>query len=165
MPDRTGVGEVCVLVLGEWTPLAAAVFVPDRRTNRLRLCARHAIRMCSLLTSVRRACLLTNYFLGVICAHTNDILFLFILVPRPRYIGDGILFSIDFFVYMYPSFLVSLLATLRENCWTNLHEMFREGVEWPWDDLITFWSIPINRAMPRCATRGRGLLCFSTIAC
>jgi len=38
-----------------------------------------------------------------------------------------------------------------------------------WSDLGTtwlhFWSAPRNRAMPRCATRGRGLLCFSTTAC
>jgi len=30
---------------------------------------------------------------------------------------------------------------------------------------LHFWSIPRNRAMPRCATRGRGLLCFRTTAC
>jgi len=38
-----------------------------------------------------------------------------------------------------------------------------------WSDHGTTWlhfsSIPRNRAMPRCATRGRGLLCFSTTAC
>jgi len=28
-----------------------------------------------------------------------------------------------------------------QNGWTDLHEIFREGVEWPWDDLITFWAI------------------------
>ena len=46
------------------------------------------------------------------------------LLPRARYInlsGDGLLFSIDFFV--------SLLARLRENGWTDLHEIFREGRE------------------------------------
>jgi len=36
------------------------------------------------------------------------------------------------------SFFVSLSATLRENGWTDLHEIFREGVEWSWDDLIKF---------------------------
>jgi len=30
---------------------------------------------------------------------------------------------------------------------------------------LHFWSIPRNRAMPRCATRGRSLLCFHTTAC
>ena len=37
------------------------------------------------------------------------------------------------------SFFVSLSAILRENGWADLHEIFREGVEWPWDDLIKFW--------------------------
>ena len=45
------------------------------------------------------------------------------------------LFSGDLFL----SFFVSLSATLRENGWTDLHKIFREGVEWQWDDLITFW--------------------------
>ena len=89
---------------------------------------------------------------------------------------DGVLFSIDFFVCMHVcmyhrlliflcifflSLFVYLLARLRENSWTDLHKIFREGVEWPWDDLITFWSIQRNRAMPRCATRGRGLCAFA----
>jgi len=43
--------------------------------------------------------------------------------------GDGVLFSIDFFVCMCLCFFVSLLARLRENCWTDLHKIFREGVE------------------------------------
>jgi len=42
----------------------------------------------------------------------------------------------DFFL----PFFVSLSATLRENGWTDLHEIFREGVEWPWDNLIKFWA-------------------------
>ena len=37
------------------------------------------------------------------------------------------------------SFFVSVSAKLRENGWTDLHEIFRERAEWPWDDLITFW--------------------------
>ena len=41
----------------------------------------------------------------------------------------GVLFSIDFFVCLFISFFVSLLARLRENGWTDLHETFREGVE------------------------------------
>jgi len=43
--------------------------------------------------------------------------------------GDGVLFLIDFFVYMFLSFFVFLLARLRENGWTDLHEIFREGAE------------------------------------
>jgi len=51
--------------------------------------------------------------------------------PVPDRSGDGILFSIDFFVYIFLSFFVYLLARLRKNGWTDLHEIFREGVEWP----------------------------------
>jgi len=39
------------------------------------------------------------------------------------------LFSLDFFLCFFPCFFVSLSATLRENGWTDLHEIFREGVE------------------------------------
>ena len=45
--------------------------------------------------------------------------------PVPYRSGDGVLFSIDFFVYIF----VSLSTILRENGWTDLHEIFREGVE------------------------------------
>jgi len=45
----------------------------------------------------------------------------------------GVLFSIDFFVYLFVCFFVclfvSLSARLRENGWTDLHEIFREGVQ------------------------------------
>jgi len=59
------------------------------------------------------------------------------LITPSRYVGDGVLFSIDLFVCLFLSFFVSLLARLWQNSWTDLHEIFREGVEWPWDDLIT----------------------------
>jgi len=51
--------------------------------------------------------------------------------PAPDSIGDGVLFSIVFFVYtcMFLSLFVSLSARLRENGCTDLHEIFREGVE------------------------------------
>ena len=42
-------------------------------------------------------------------------------------------------ISLFVSFFVSLSATLWENGWTDFHEIFREGVEWPWDDLIQFW--------------------------
>ena len=32
-----------------------------------------------------------------------------------------------------------------QNGWTDLHEIFREGVEWPWDNLTTFW---VNSGKP-----------------
>ena len=41
--------------------------------------------------------------------------------PAPA--GRGIVFG------RFLSFFVSLSATLRENGWTDLHEIFREGVE------------------------------------
>jgi len=65
--------------------------------------------------------------------------------PVPDRSGDGVLFSINFFV--------SLLARLRENSWTDLHEIFREGVESPWDNLITFL---VNSEKPRDAAMQHG---------
>jgi len=41
---------------------------------------------------------------------------------KPGERPNGVLFSID-------CLFVSLLARLRENGWTDLHEIFREGVE------------------------------------
>ena len=49
--------------------------------------------------------------------------------PVPDTSGDRVLFSIDFFVCLFVSFFVSLLARLRANRWTDLHEIFSEGVE------------------------------------
>jgi len=40
------------------------------------------------------------------------------------YCNRAISFFLSFFVYF-----ISLLATLRENVWTDLHEIFRERVE------------------------------------
>jgi len=58
--------------------------------------------------------------------------------PVPDRSGDGVLFSIDFFV--------SLLARLRENGRIDLHEIFTEGAEWPWDGVVQFW---VNSEKPR----------------
>jgi len=44
---------------------------------------------------------------------------------------------------------VSLSARLRENGWTDLHEIFGEGVECPEDDLLTFL---VNFEKPRNVT-------------
>jgi len=49
--------------------------------------------------------------------------------PAPDRSGDGVLFSINFFVCIFLSLFVSLLAILLENGWTDLHEIFRKGVE------------------------------------
>jgi len=63
--------------------------------------------------------------------------------PVPDTSGDGVLLAIDFFVCLFVCLFVyifvSLLARLRENGWTDLHEIFGEGAEWPWDNLIKFW--------------------------
>jgi len=48
------------------------------------------------------------------------------------------LFSIDRFLCLFISLCISLSAGLRENGWTDLHEIFREGVKWPRDYLIKF---------------------------
>ena len=65
-----------------------------------------------------------------------------------------------FFISLSVSFFLSLLARLRENSWTDLHEIFREGLEWPWDDLITFL---VNSEKPRdvamCNMHGDGVCC------
>jgi len=59
------------------------------------------------------------------------------------------------FLSFFLSFFVSLSARLRENGWTDLHEIFREGVERPRDDLITFL---VNSEKPRDAQHG-GVVC------
>ena len=49
------------------------------------------------------------------------------------FVGDGVLFSIDFFVYFYVHLFIYLFvsssATLQANRWTDLHKIFREGVQ------------------------------------
>jgi len=56
-----------------------------------------------------------------------------IITPPPVGTGSGVLFSLDFFLSfflcLYLCIFVSLSARLRENGWTDLHEIFREGVE------------------------------------
>jgi len=49
-----------------------------------------------------------------------------ILLLRP---GRGRDIVFGRFLCLFVSFFVSLSATLRENGWTDLHEIFREGVE------------------------------------
>ena len=48
-----------------------------------------------------------------------------------RYRERGIVFAgfLCLFVYLFLCLFVSLSARLRENGWTDLHEIFREGVE------------------------------------
>ena len=60
------------------------------------------------------------------------------VTPPPVGTGSGVLFSLDFFLSfflclfvccLFLCLFVSLSARLRENGWTDLHEIFREGVE------------------------------------
>jgi len=56
------------------------------------------------------------------------------ITPSPIHRGTGYWFqSISLFVCMYVCIFVSLLARLQENGWTDLHEIFREGVSM-WSD-------------------------------
>ena len=101
--------------------------------------------------------------------------FCFSLLPRPGR-GTGYCFrAISLFVCLFVCLFVSLSATLRENAWADLHDIFREGVEWPWDDLIKFWvnsgkrvggsKVNLSPAIAQSqlhslgGSRGRGLSC------
>jgi len=54
---------------------------------------------------------------------------------------------------MFLSLFVCLLATLRKNVQTDLHEIFREG--WPWaiEQMIKFWWRSGSRIRIRIATK------------
>ena len=43
------------------------------------------------------------------------------------------------FVCLFVSLFVRLLATLRKNFRTDLHEIFREGFQWTSEQTIKFW--------------------------
>jgi len=79
--------------------------------------------------------------------------------------GTGYCFrSISLFVYMFISLFLCLQdyeKTAGPICIKFSGKVRSDhGTTW-----VHFSSIPGNRAMHRCATRGRGLLCFSTTAC
>ena len=42
-----------------------------------------------------------------------------------------------------------------------MHEIFREGVEWPWDDLITFWVISEKTRDAAMRSTGAGFVVLS----
>jgi len=72
--------------------------------------------------------------------------------PAPgRYRERGIVFArfLSLYVCFFLSLFVSLSARLRENGWTDLHEIFREGVQWQCDDLIQFWVNSGKRVVPK----------------
>jgi len=59
-----------------------------------------------------------------------------IITPPPVGTGSGVLlgyrsisFFLSSFLCLFVCFFVSLSARLRENGWTDLHEIFMEGVE------------------------------------
>jgi len=66
---------------------------------------------------------------GVICPYNHCL----VCVVTTSPIDPGTCIVFDRFLCLYLcfflSFFVSLLARLRENRWTDLHEIFREGVE------------------------------------
>jgi len=64
------------------------------------------------------------------------------------------------FIFLFLCFFVSFSARLRANGWTDLHEIFREGVESPRDDLIQFW---VNSEKPRDAAMLISLSAFVNI--
>jgi len=52
--------------------------------------------------------------------------------------------------YFYPSakevvfVVVCLLAALRKNCRTDLHEIFRKGWQWANEQMIKFWCRSVD---------------------
>ena len=66
-----------------------------------------------------------------------------IITPSPIHRGTGYCFRS---ISLYLCLFVCLLARLRENGWTDLYEIFKEGVEWPWDDVVQFL---VNSEKPR----------------
>ena len=43
------------------------------------------------------------------------------------------------YVFTIGCLFVCLLATLRTNFWTDLHEIFSEGWQWVKEQLIKYW--------------------------
>ena len=79
-------------------------------------------------------------------------------------IWDGVLFSIDFFVCLFVCLFISLFLWKQDYEKTagpiciKLSGKVWSDHETTW---LHFWSIPKNRAMPRCATRGAGFVVLS----
>ena len=155
-----------------WGPVPRSKIGPIRHLGYC-LCCRLFIVQASLSASpsatYRRHCYICMMLRAaqeqLLWSIKDKVLLYLFITPPPIHRGRaGYCFrSISLFM----SLLSSLLARLGENGWTDLHEIFREGVEQlhrtTW---LHFWSIPRNRVMPRCAARGRrGWLCFSTTAC
>ena len=80
---------------------------------------------CLVVSSVSRNSVLNHWTFTSLSA-----IIIAIITPSQIHRGTGYCFqSISLFVCLYLCLFVSLLARLRENGWTNLHEIFREGAE------------------------------------
>jgi len=89
----------------------------------------------------------------------------YVITPPPIVSGTGYCFwSISLFVYLFICMFLcqqDYEKTAGPICMKFSGKVWSDyGTTW-----LHFWSIPRNRAMPRCATRVRGLLCFRTTAC
>jgi len=90
-----------------------------------------------------------------------------LLLPRLRYIGgrgnnnNNNRGTISLFVSLFIWLYLSLLARLWENGWTDLDEIFREGVEWLWDDLVPFLVISEKLHDAAMRNTGAGFVVFS----
>ena len=87
-----------------------------------------------------------------------------LVTPSPIDRGTGYCFrSIYLFISLFLCFFVSKITRKLAGpiCMKFSGKVWSDpGTTW-----LHFLSIPRNRAMPRCSTRGRGLLCFRTTAC
>jgi len=72
---------------------------------------------------------------------TNSTKLLFWTKQKPQ-----IFISFSYEIHIVFGRFLCFFVRLRENGWTDLHEIFREGVEWSWDDLIKFWVNSGKRA-------------------
>ena len=86
-------------------------------------------------------------------------------ITRQNYrIGDGRSIVFDrFLCFLIASlFIYFFVGKITRKRLDRLHEIFREGVEWPWDDVIQFW---VNSERPRGARWRAGFVVLSTTAC
>ena len=112
--------ESVTLTLSDQISAVSKSYCSNIKDNRTNIFIRYDTPYCLIGLPHLSLCILANY-------------------PPPGR-GTGYCFpAISLFVSLFLCFFVSLSATVRENGWTDLHEIFREGVEWPWDDLITLW--------------------------
>jgi len=165
------------MLLKQWSPLLHRnAYCSILRVPQWRLSVQHSrLQLLGVFTSIstlRKASserwtklawkvtmsLMTNWeqLFGAYQRWPRSLLLTLTHYPAPgRYRERGIVFArflslfVCIFVSLYLCIFVSLSARLRENGWTDLHEIFREGVEWPWDDVIQFWVNSGERVAPK----------------